>query len=376
MVGSANHVAYAVSAVTLCFVHLLRLRELAVEVRREYLQSRTICNDELKRCAQTLGRLRIGLLASDQSWKKFQPFVAFARKQGVKLARFTCSAVSNPPLPVPFDMILQKKITDADSLFLEEHVMKGCTTRIVPPLSGTRRAQNRLEHLQRLSTLPAPYHVPKFVPVRVVINDLQSARGFLEESGLSLPLVCKPEAISSHEVYLVPDLAALCELEPPCILQEFVKHDALLFKVYVIGPTDITVCRRRSVRNDTSLEEVHFGRISKQKWTPDLVSSTGGGGGGGVGGGGGDGGFTVDTNGGKLQEQGNGSAFGGPDSWPSVADSLRGKVSPSLPEGYSMSHLLDLVKELSAADRFDGLGLFNFDLLFETGEPPPTPPPP
>jgi hypothetical protein len=198
--------------------------------------------------------------------------------------------------------------------------------------------------------------------VRETIKDLEMAKKFLALNSLSLPLVCKPEAISSHEVYLVPDLAALCELEPPCILQEFVKHDALLFKVYVIGLNDITVCRRRSVRNDVSLEEVHFGRISKQKWTPDLEAE-----------------LTESSTAAHPYTDSAAIAGGGHQptprtpnpagqtaAWPSVAESLREKVSDSLPDGYTMVELTELVQQLSTTERFGGLALFNFDLLFET----------
>ena len=139
--------------------------------------------------------------------------------------------------------------------------------RVVPSVSGTHRAQDRLTHLRLLSTLPAPYYVPKFVDVSAPVTDAQA---FLVKHSLSLPLVCKPAALWSHEVYLLPDLPSLLALKPPCIVQEFVAHDAVLFKVYVMGQTDITVCRRRSVRNDVSLEEVHFGRISKQPYTLHL----------------------------------------------------------------------------------------------------------
>ncbi|KAJ8447506.1 hypothetical protein Cgig2_019500 [Carnegiea gigantea] len=50
----------------------------------------------------------------------------------------------------------------------------------------------------------------------------------------------------SHELFLAYDEVSLSKLEPPLVLQEFVNHGGVMFKVYVVGDT-IKVVRRFSL---------------------------------------------------------------------------------------------------------------------------------
>ncbi|KAJ6985136.1 hypothetical protein NC653_023192 [Populus alba x Populus x berolinensis] len=96
------------------------------------------------------------------------------------------------------------------------------------------------------------------VPRQMVINnDPSSIPHEVTRAGLKLPLVAKPLVVDgtakSHEMFLAYDQFSLSELEPPLVLQEFVNHGGILFKVYIVGEA-IKVVRRFSLPNVTKQE--------------------------------------------------------------------------------------------------------------------------
>ncbi|XP_028115748.1 inositol-tetrakisphosphate 1-kinase 3-like [Camellia sinensis] len=81
-------------------------------------------------------------------------------------------------------------------------------------------------------------------------KDPSSIPDAVNRAGLMLPLVAKPLVVDgsakSHELSLAYDQYSLQILEPPLVLQEFVNHGGVLFKVYIIGEA-IKVVRRFSL---------------------------------------------------------------------------------------------------------------------------------
>ncbi|KAK8678049.1 hypothetical protein V6N13_143563 [Hibiscus sabdariffa] len=69
---------------------------------------------------------------------------------------------------------------------------------------------------------------------------------------LAKPLVADGSA-KSHELSLAYDQYSLQKLEPPLVLQEFVNHGGVLFKVYIVGEA-IKVVRRFSLPDVTKRE--------------------------------------------------------------------------------------------------------------------------
>ncbi|XP_021659514.2 inositol-tetrakisphosphate 1-kinase 4 isoform X3 [Hevea brasiliensis] len=96
------------------------------------------------------------------------------------------------------------------------------------------------------------------VPRQMVVNkDPSSIPREVTKAGLKLPLVAKPLVVDgtakSHELFLAYDEFSLSELEPPLVLQEFVNHGGVLFKIYVVGEA-IKVVRRFSLPNISKCE--------------------------------------------------------------------------------------------------------------------------
>ncbi|KAM6959241.1 inositol-tetrakisphosphate 1-kinase-like [Aplochiton taeniatus] len=82
-------------------------------------------------------------------------------------------------------------------------------------------------------------------------SDLSSIQEAVETRGLSFPLICKTRVAHgslSHEMSLVFFPGALADVRPPCILQSFVSHGAVLHKVFVVGDQHFNV-ERPSLKN-------------------------------------------------------------------------------------------------------------------------------
>lgn len=86
--------------------------------------------------------------------------------------------------------------------------------------------------------------------------ELTSLRGedtlrLLEKNGLAFPFICKTRVAhgtNSHEMAIVFNQEGLSAIRPPCVVQSFINHNAVLYKVFVVGEA-YTVVQRPSLKN-------------------------------------------------------------------------------------------------------------------------------
>ncbi|KAF7840714.1 inositol-tetrakisphosphate 1-kinase 3-like isoform X1 [Senna tora] len=132
---------------------------------------------------------------------------------------------------------------------------------ILDPPDAIQHLHNRESMLQHVSNLNlSDCNGMVGVPRQLVITkdkDPSSIPYEVTKAGIRLPLVAKPLVVDgsakSHELFLAYDEFSLSELEPPLVLQEFVNHGGLLFKIYIIGDA-IKVVRRFSLPNISERE--------------------------------------------------------------------------------------------------------------------------
>lgn len=73
----------------------------------------------------------------------------------------------------------------------------------------------------------------------------------LEQNGLAFPFICKTRVAhgtNSHEMAIVFNQEGLNAIQPPCVVQNFINHNAVLYKVFVVGES-YTVVQRPSLKN-------------------------------------------------------------------------------------------------------------------------------
>ncbi|KAF3434531.1 hypothetical protein FNV43_RR21616 [Rhamnella rubrinervis] len=185
--------------------------------------------------------LIVGYALTSKKKKSFlQPkLVGLARSKGI----FFVAIDLNRPLADqgPFDIVLHK-----------DYRRKHPEVTVLDPPTAIQHLHNRQSMLKdvadlNLSDYPGKVGVPRQL---VVTKDPSSIPYEVTKAGLNLPLVAKPLLVDgsakSHELFLAYDEFSLSELEPPLVLQEFVNHGGVLFKIFIVGET-IKVVRRFSL---------------------------------------------------------------------------------------------------------------------------------
>lgn len=177
----------------------------------------------------------------------------------------------------PFDVILHKITGREWWTQLEDYRRIYPDVVVLDPPDAIQHVRNRQSMLQEVAKLKlrgcgGQVDVPKQL---VVTGDPSTIRGVVAKAGLKLPLVAKPLVVDgtaqSHALSLAFDELCLSSLNPPLVLQEFVNHGGVLFKVYVVGDS-IRVVRRFSlpdVHKEVGNGVIAFPRVSSAAASAD-----------------------------------------------------------------------------------------------------------
>ncbi|XP_057548182.1 inositol-tetrakisphosphate 1-kinase 5-like [Amaranthus tricolor] len=134
----------------------------------------------------------------------------------------------------PFDCIIHKIYDDDWNNQLLEFASINPNIPIIDSPLAIRRLHNRISMLDFIPAL----NIPNFgIPNQIL---LQEQNDDLETLGLKFPVIAKPlianGSPNSHQLSLVLNLNGLNKMkEEQVLLQEFVNHGGVLFKVYVAG---------------------------------------------------------------------------------------------------------------------------------------------
>ncbi|KAF3335984.1 inositol-tetrakisphosphate 1-kinase 1 [Carex littledalei] len=222
------------------------------------------------------GRFSIGYALAPKKQESFiQPsLISLARSRGIDLIAI------DPAKPLlsqgPFDCVLHKLSGDEWRSNLDAFSAVHPEIPIIDRPDAIERLHNRISMLQVVSELDTSTSASGEtfgIPSQVVVYD----SGALADSGLvealGFPIIAKPLVADgtarSHKMSLVFSREGLHQLKPPLVLQEFVNHGGVIFKVYVVG-THVTCVKRRSlpdVSKETLLQcpaegSVSFSQIS------------------------------------------------------------------------------------------------------------------
>ncbi|KAL8130985.1 inositol-tetrakisphosphate 1-kinase 3-like isoform X3 [Apium graveolens] len=161
----------------------------------------------------------------------------------------------------PFDILLHKLSGKEWRKALEDFRQMHPEVTVLDPPDAIQHLYNRQYMLQDVADLnfSDAYGIVRAPRQLVIKKDPLSIPEAVSKAGLILPLVAKPLVVDgtakSHELALAYDQHSLQMLETPLVLQEFVNHGGILFKVYIVGEA-IKVVRRFSLPD-----------VSKQEWS-------------------------------------------------------------------------------------------------------------
>ncbi|XP_068656052.1 inositol-tetrakisphosphate 1-kinase 4-like isoform X1 [Aristolochia californica] len=211
-------------------------------------------------------KLVVGYALTSKKTKSFlQPKLeGLARKKGILFVAIDQSR----PLSEqgPFDIVLHKLSGKEWRQILEDYWQKHPEVTVLDPPNAIQHVHNRQSMLQdvadlNLSDCNGKVGVPRQL---VITKDPSSIPDAAVKAGLTLPLVAKPLVVDgsakSHELSLAYDQLSLSKLEPPLVLQEFVNHGGVLFKVYIVGEA-IKVVRRFSLPDVNKCQLLNNGGV-------------------------------------------------------------------------------------------------------------------
>ncbi|XXG48942.1 hypothetical protein AAC387_Pa02g3259 [Persea americana] len=226
--------------------------------------------------AQIQQKIIVGYALTLKKTKSFmQPKLqVLARKKGILFVAID----QNRPLSDqgPFDIILHKLSGKQWRQILEDYGQSHPEITVLDPPGAIQHLHNRQSMLQDVADMNL--HGKVGVPRQLVIRDSSSIPVEVTKAGLKLPLVAKPLVVDgsskSHQLSLAYDRFSLSKLDPPMVLQEFVNHGGVLFKVFIVGET-IKVVRRSSLPNVSECELLNnfglyqFPRVSSATTSAD-----------------------------------------------------------------------------------------------------------
>ncbi|EEF52204.1 inositol-tetrakisphosphate 1-kinase 3 isoform X2 [Ricinus communis] len=224
-------------------------------------------------CRSLQRKLVVGYALTSKKIKSFlQPkFQGLARNKGILFVAID----PNKPLSDqgPFDIVLHKLTGKEWRQILEDFRRTHPEVTVLDPPDAIQHLHNRQSMLQCVADMNLSNSYGKVdVPRQLVVKrDAAFIPVAVLKAGLMLPIVAKPlvadGSAKSHELSLAYDQESLQKLEPPLVLQEFVNHGGVLFKVYIVGEA-IKVVRRFSLPDVCKRElsknagVFHFPRVS------------------------------------------------------------------------------------------------------------------
>ncbi|KAL0967565.1 hypothetical protein UPYG_G00253850 [Umbra pygmaea] len=235
---------------------------------------------------------RVGYWLSEKKIKKmnFLVFVDMCRKRGIDMVELDL----NQPLEVqgPFDVIIHKLadlITEAyqndtqAQLWVESlHVYIKAHPEIVvlDPLPALRTLLDRYKSYELIRWLEECMKDDRICSPPFLVLRRESGTEILKQlqkHGITFPFICKTPNSNSHEMAIIFSEEDLKDVKPPCVIQNFINHNAVLYKVYVVGEA-YTVLERPSIRNFPSGPAgrksifFHSHNVSKPDCASDLNS--------------------------------------------------------------------------------------------------------
>lgn len=202
----------------------------------------------------------VGYALAEKKQKSFvQPsLVAHARSKAVNLVPVDMSK----PLEEqgPFDAIIHKHGGEAWNKQLLEYKDRHPHVILVDPPAAIERLQNRITMLEVVEHLRITEGLGTCgIPKQLVVDTKEIFNDDAAISELTFPVIAKPMvadgSATSHAMFLLFNTRGLHKLNPPMVLQEFVNHGGVIFKVYVAGK--YIKCVRRK-----SLPDVHEDQVS------------------------------------------------------------------------------------------------------------------
>ncbi|XP_043930505.1 inositol-tetrakisphosphate 1-kinase isoform X2 [Protopterus annectens] len=208
---------------------------------------------------------RVGYWLSERKMKRlhFQDFAELCRKKGLEVVPLdlTKSLEDQGPLDVIIhkltDVILEADQNDVQSLQLvnqfEDYINSHPETIVLDPFPAIRTLLDRCKSYKLIHRIEDHMKDERICspPFMELTDGFDVDSLELEKNNLTFPFICKTRVAhgtNSHEMAIIFNKEGLKDVKPPCVIQSFINHNAVLYKVFVVGES-YTVVQRPSLKN-------------------------------------------------------------------------------------------------------------------------------
>ncbi|KAM9340983.1 inositol-tetrakisphosphate 1-kinase-like [Symphorus nematophorus] len=209
---------------------------------------------------------RVGYWLSEKKMKKlnFQAFADLCRKRGIEVVQLDLSQPleEQGPLDVIIhkltDLILEADQNDSQAVLLvqrvQDYIDAHPETIVLDPLPAIRTLLDRCKSYQLIHRIESCMQDERICSPPFMVLNTDCSPDVLEQikrQGLTFPFICKTRVAhgtNSHEMAIIFSEEDLNDVKPPCVIQSFINHNAVLYKVFVVGDS-YTVVERPSLKN-------------------------------------------------------------------------------------------------------------------------------
>nr|XP_002120608.3 inositol-tetrakisphosphate 1-kinase-like [Ciona intestinalis] len=192
---------------------------------------------------------KVGCWFSAKKKKKvnFAEFDSILRKHGFQLVEID---FSNFEEQGPFVAIVHKitdmmieamhgsEVASRNVQRIQSYIDRNPKLLMIDPLEGIRKPPTEsLIHSPTFTLLTSTNH--------------EELKQQIRSANVKYPFVCKrniAHGVESHEMSIIFNEDGLSDVNPPCVVQTFIDHGALLYKIFVVG-TRYHIMKRPSLRN-------------------------------------------------------------------------------------------------------------------------------
>ncbi|XP_028994581.1 inositol-tetrakisphosphate 1-kinase isoform X2 [Betta splendens] len=238
---------------------------------------------------------RVGYWLSEKKMKKlnFQAFADLCRKRGIEVVQLdlTQPLEDQGPLDVIIhkltDLILEADQNDSQAVLLvqrvQDYIDAHPETIVLDPLPAIRTLLDRCKSYQLIHRIESCMQDQRICSPPFMVLNTECSPDVLEQirrQGLTFPFICKTRVAhgtNSHEMAIIFSEEDLKDVKPPCVIQSFINHNAVLYKVFVVGDS-YTVVERPSLKNfpagPADRKAIFFNshNVSKPESSSDLTS--------------------------------------------------------------------------------------------------------
>ncbi|KAM4625740.1 inositol-tetrakisphosphate 1-kinase [Polymixia lowei] len=238
---------------------------------------------------------RVGYWLSEKKMKKlnFQAFADLCKKRGIDVVQLDLSQPleEQGPLDVIIhkltDLILEADQNDSQAVLLvqrvQDYIDAHPETIVLDPLPAIRTLLDRCKSYQLVHRIEDCMQDERICSPPFMVLNTECGPDTLEQikkHGLTFPFICKTRVAhgtNSHEMAIIFSEEDLKDVKPPCVIQSFINHNAVLYKVFVVGES-YTVVERPSLKNfpagPADRKSIFFNshNVSKPESSSDLTS--------------------------------------------------------------------------------------------------------